>query len=237
MPVRLIFSTGLSGTRLGSFGWSRPGCGCWTASHPTTPKQTHPALNQSNRPTVGDAWVAAGPTNAQKCRFLLVFPPSSGPAGGGSGEVPLQRLSRLSQPVLLPRHLPVPGPGGQAGVRVSAGKKRKRKKKPNKNLGQFKSKRVLHLSWGNPPKKWGRPWFCRAPSGCPGPGADADALPVCVCPPHRCRCHSGYVGTRCEHADLLAVVAANQKKQTITALVVVSVVASVLLIGVCVLIQ
>ncbi|NWQ90841.1 TGFA factor, partial [Burhinus bistriatus] len=48
-----------------------------------------------------------------------------------------------------------------------------------------------------------------------------------------CRCHSGYVGTRCEHADLLAVVAANQKKQTITALVVVSVVASVLLIGVC----
>lgn len=80
---------------------------------------------------------------------------------------------------------------------------------------------------------------------------DADALPVpcrvcaCVCvrvcrPPRpslRCRCHSGYVGTRCEHADLLAVVAANQKKQTITALVVVSVVASVLLIGVCVLIQ
>ncbi|XP_074898224.1 protransforming growth factor alpha isoform X1 [Buteo buteo] len=52
-----------------------------------------------------------------------------------------------------------------------------------------------------------------------------------------CVCHSGYVGTRCEHADLLAVVAANQKKQTITALVVVSVVASVLLIGVCVLIQ
>ncbi|NWT49308.1 TGFA factor, partial [Chroicocephalus maculipennis] len=53
----------------------------------------------------------------------------------------------------------------------------------------------------------------------------------------RCRCHSGYVGTRCEHADLLAVVAANQKKQTITALLVVAVVASVLLIGVCVLIH
>ncbi|XP_065515329.1 protransforming growth factor alpha isoform X3 [Lathamus discolor] len=52
-----------------------------------------------------------------------------------------------------------------------------------------------------------------------------------------CVCHSGYVGTRCEHADLLAVVAANQKKQTITALVVVSVVASALLIGVCVLIH
>uniref|UniRef100_A0A8B9G4H3 Transforming growth factor alpha n=1 Tax=Amazona collaria TaxID=241587 RepID=A0A8B9G4H3_9PSIT len=52
-----------------------------------------------------------------------------------------------------------------------------------------------------------------------------------------CVCHSGYVGTRCEHADLLAVVAANQKKQTITVLVVVSVVASALLIGVCVLIH
>uniref|UniRef100_A0A8B9EIL8 Transforming growth factor alpha n=1 Tax=Anser cygnoides TaxID=8845 RepID=A0A8B9EIL8_ANSCY len=52
-----------------------------------------------------------------------------------------------------------------------------------------------------------------------------------------CVCHSGYVGTRCEHADLLAVVAANQKKQTITALVVVAVVASVVLIAVCVLIH
>uniref|UniRef100_A0A8C3F845 Transforming growth factor alpha n=1 Tax=Chrysemys picta bellii TaxID=8478 RepID=A0A8C3F845_CHRPI len=52
-----------------------------------------------------------------------------------------------------------------------------------------------------------------------------------------CVCHSGFVGTRCEHADLLAVVAANQKKQTITALVVVSVVASVILIVACVLIH
>uniref|UniRef100_A0A8C0JC17 Transforming growth factor alpha n=1 Tax=Chelonoidis abingdonii TaxID=106734 RepID=A0A8C0JC17_CHEAB len=50
-------------------------------------------------------------------------------------------------------------------------------------------------------------------------------------------CHSGFVGTRCEHADLLAVVAASQKKQTITALVVVSVVASVVLIVACVLIH
>ncbi|XP_045150019.1 protransforming growth factor alpha [Echinops telfairi] len=40
-----------------------------------------------------------------------------------------------------------------------------------------------------------------------------------------CVCHSGYVGARCEHADLLAVVAASQKKQAITALVVVSLVA------------
>ncbi|KAJ6653127.1 hypothetical protein lerEdw1_010089 [Lerista edwardsae] len=52
-----------------------------------------------------------------------------------------------------------------------------------------------------------------------------------------CVCHSGFVGRRCEHADLLAVVAASQKKQTITALVVVSVIASVVLIVVCVLIH
>ncbi|XP_009993321.1 PREDICTED: protransforming growth factor alpha, partial [Chaetura pelagica] len=51
-----------------------------------------------------------------------------------------------------------------------------------------------------------------------------------------CVCHLGYVGTRCEHADLLAVVAANQKKQTITALVLGLVVASALLVGLCLLI-
>lgn len=50
-------------------------------------------------------------------------------------------------------------------------------------------------------------------------------------------CHSGYVGARCEHADLLAVVAASQKKQAITALVVVSIVALAVLIITCVLIQ
>ncbi|KAM7335138.1 hypothetical protein ACRRTK_005615 [Alexandromys fortis] len=52
-----------------------------------------------------------------------------------------------------------------------------------------------------------------------------------------CVCHSGYVGVRCEHADLLAVVAASQKKQAITALVVVSIVALAVLIVTCVLIQ
>ncbi|XP_046518090.1 protransforming growth factor alpha isoform X1 [Equus quagga] len=52
-----------------------------------------------------------------------------------------------------------------------------------------------------------------------------------------CVCHSGYVGARCEHADLLAVVAASQKKQAITALVVVSVVALAVLIIACVLIH
>ncbi|XP_063788153.1 protransforming growth factor alpha [Pseudophryne corroboree] len=55
-----------------------------------------------------------------------------------------------------------------------------------------------------------------------------EAEPACVC-------LQGYVGTRCEHADLLAVVAANQKKQTITALVAVSVAATALLIVVCIL--
>ncbi|XP_069475010.1 protransforming growth factor alpha [Ambystoma mexicanum] len=52
-----------------------------------------------------------------------------------------------------------------------------------------------------------------------------------------CVCNPGFIGSRCEHADLLAVVAANQKKQTITVLVVVSVVACVLLITACVLIH
>ncbi|XP_055255102.1 protransforming growth factor alpha isoform X1 [Moschus berezovskii] len=52
-----------------------------------------------------------------------------------------------------------------------------------------------------------------------------------------CVCHSGYVGARCEHADLLAVVAASQKKQAITALVVVSIVALAVLIITCVLIH
>ncbi|XP_032085848.1 protransforming growth factor alpha [Thamnophis elegans] len=52
-----------------------------------------------------------------------------------------------------------------------------------------------------------------------------------------CVCHSGYIGARCEHADLLAVVSATQKKQTITALVVVSIVASIVLVVVCVLIH
>ncbi|XP_053320086.1 protransforming growth factor alpha [Spea bombifrons] len=52
-----------------------------------------------------------------------------------------------------------------------------------------------------------------------------------------CICHPGFMGSRCEYADFLAVVSANQKKQTITALVVVSVVATVVLIITCVLIH
>lgn len=60
---------------------------------------------------------------------------------------------------------------------------------------------------------------------------------VCADVPFFPSCHSGYVGARCEHADLLAVVASTQKKQAITALVVVSVVAVAGLIITCVLIQ
>lgn len=60
---------------------------------------------------------------------------------------------------------------------------------------------------------------------------------VCADVPVFPSCHSGYVGARCEHADLLAVVAASQKKQAITALVVVSIVALAVLIITCVLIQ
>ncbi|KAG5211643.1 hypothetical protein JEQ12_014072 [Ovis aries] len=60
---------------------------------------------------------------------------------------------------------------------------------------------------------------------------------VCADVPVFPSCHSGYVGARCEHADLLAVVAASQKKQAITALVVVSIVALAVLIITCVLIH
>ncbi|XP_041065881.1 protransforming growth factor alpha-like [Carcharodon carcharias] len=52
-----------------------------------------------------------------------------------------------------------------------------------------------------------------------------------------CICRSGYIGIRCEHADLLAVVAIKQKQQAIATLVVVSVIVSVLLIAACVLLH
>ncbi|XP_067879210.1 protransforming growth factor alpha isoform X2 [Heterodontus francisci] len=52
-----------------------------------------------------------------------------------------------------------------------------------------------------------------------------------------CICHPGYIGRRCEHADLLAVVAIKQKQQAIATLVVVSVIVSVLLIALCVLLH
>nr|XP_033806445.1 protransforming growth factor alpha isoform X2 [Geotrypetes seraphini] len=57
-----------------------------------------------------------------------------------------------------------------------------------------------------------------------------DAKPACVC-------HPGYIGSRCEHADILAVVSDNHKQQIITVLVVVSVVACISLSALCILIH
>ncbi|XP_034768403.1 protransforming growth factor alpha-like isoform X1 [Acipenser ruthenus] len=57
-----------------------------------------------------------------------------------------------------------------------------------------------------------------------------EKMPACVCPP-------GFMGSRCEHADLLAVVAADQKQQTIASVLVGGVVGSVLLILLCVLLH
>ncbi|XP_018584248.2 protransforming growth factor alpha [Scleropages formosus] len=48
-----------------------------------------------------------------------------------------------------------------------------------------------------------------------------------------CVCHAGFVGMRCEHADLLAVVATNQKQQPVATLLVLCVVGSVMLILFC----
>lgn len=49
-------------------------------------------------------------------------------------------------------------------------------------------------------------------------------------PTLHCRCHAGFVGMRCEHADLLAVVATNQKQQTVATLLVLCVIGSAMLI-------
>ncbi|MBN3270692.1 TGFA factor, partial [Polyodon spathula] len=57
-----------------------------------------------------------------------------------------------------------------------------------------------------------------------------EKMPACVCFP-------GFMGSRCEHADLLAVVAADHKQQPITSVLVGGVVGSVLLILLCVLLH
>uniref|UniRef100_A0A8C7X1Z0 Transforming growth factor, alpha n=1 Tax=Oryzias sinensis TaxID=183150 RepID=A0A8C7X1Z0_9TELE len=44
-----------------------------------------------------------------------------------------------------------------------------------------------------------------------------------------CRCHPGFVGLRCEHADLLAVVATNHRQQTVATVLVLCVVGCVLI--------
>uniref|UniRef100_A0A672YPW7 Transforming growth factor, alpha n=1 Tax=Sphaeramia orbicularis TaxID=375764 RepID=A0A672YPW7_9TELE len=44
-----------------------------------------------------------------------------------------------------------------------------------------------------------------------------------------CVCHQGFVGMRCEHADLLAVVATNHRQQTVATVLVLCVISCVLI--------
>uniref|UniRef100_A0A3B4G596 Transforming growth factor, alpha n=1 Tax=Pundamilia nyererei TaxID=303518 RepID=A0A3B4G596_9CICH len=44
-----------------------------------------------------------------------------------------------------------------------------------------------------------------------------------------CVCHPGFIGMRCEHADLLAVVATNHRQQTIATMLVLCVIGCVLI--------
>uniref|UniRef100_A0A3B5LLN0 Transforming growth factor, alpha n=1 Tax=Xiphophorus couchianus TaxID=32473 RepID=A0A3B5LLN0_9TELE len=44
-----------------------------------------------------------------------------------------------------------------------------------------------------------------------------------------CVCHPGFVGMRCEHADLLAVVATNHRKQAVATVLVLCVIGCVLI--------
>ncbi|XP_061584502.1 protransforming growth factor alpha [Cololabis saira] len=48
-----------------------------------------------------------------------------------------------------------------------------------------------------------------------------------------CVCHAGFVGMRCEHADLLAVVATNHRQQTVATVLVLCVIGSVLIMVLC----
>nr|XP_020453677.1 uncharacterized protein LOC109958999 [Monopterus albus] len=48
-----------------------------------------------------------------------------------------------------------------------------------------------------------------------------------------CVCHPGFVGMRCEHADLLAVVATNHRQQTVATMLVLCVSGSVLIMVLC----
>ncbi|XP_049589336.1 protransforming growth factor alpha [Syngnathus scovelli] len=52
-----------------------------------------------------------------------------------------------------------------------------------------------------------------------------------------CICHPGFVGMRCEHADLLAVVATNHRPQTMATVLVLCVIGCVLIIVVCTLLN
>ncbi|KAM4740558.1 protransforming growth factor alpha [Anableps anableps] len=48
-----------------------------------------------------------------------------------------------------------------------------------------------------------------------------------------CVCHPGFVGMRCEHADLLAVVATNHRKQAVATVLVLCVIGCVLIMVLC----
>ncbi|XP_062324924.1 protransforming growth factor alpha isoform X1 [Osmerus eperlanus] len=52
-----------------------------------------------------------------------------------------------------------------------------------------------------------------------------------------CVCHPGFVGMRCEHADLLAVVATNHRQQTVATVLVLCVIGSVMMMLLCTLLH
>nr|XP_061813646.1 protransforming growth factor alpha-like [Nerophis lumbriciformis] len=52
-----------------------------------------------------------------------------------------------------------------------------------------------------------------------------------------CICHPGFVGMRCEHADLLAVVATKNRQQTVATVLVLCVIGCVVIIVVCALLK
>ncbi|XP_078104772.1 protransforming growth factor alpha [Sander vitreus] len=52
-----------------------------------------------------------------------------------------------------------------------------------------------------------------------------------------CVCHPGFIGMRCEHADLLAVVATNHRQQTVATVLVLCVIGCVLIMLLCTLLH
>lgn len=51
------------------------------------------------------------------------------------------------------------------------------------------------------------------------------------------RCHPGFIGVRCEYADLLAVVATNQRQHTLATILMLGILGSVLLVLLCTIIK
>ncbi|XP_017334931.1 protransforming growth factor alpha [Ictalurus punctatus] len=52
-----------------------------------------------------------------------------------------------------------------------------------------------------------------------------------------CVCHPGFIGVRCEYADLLAVVATNQRQHTLATILMLGILGSVLLVLLCTIIN